>query len=55
MCAIHAGHGTHTITLKFIYLTSDLLPIWPSHKKKTLQLILIHYIVYFIPFHSRPS
>ena len=54
MCAIHAGHGTHTITLKFIYLTSDLLPIWPSHKK-TLQLILIHYIVYFIPFHSRPS
>ena len=33
MCAIHAGHGTHTITLKFIYLTSDLLPIYPLHKK----------------------
>ena len=25
MCAIHAGHDTHTIALKFIQLTSDLL------------------------------
>ena len=25
MCAIHAGHDTHTIALKLIKFTSDLL------------------------------
>ena len=41
MCAIHAGHDTHTIAFKFIELTSDL-----SSKILALaQFILIHYIV----------
>ena len=48
MCAIHAGHGPHTKTLKFISLTSDLLPIWPSHKKHNS---LFQFTILFISYH----
>ena len=39
MCAIHAGHGTHTIALHFIQLTSDLL-------SKILALAQEHYSLF---------
>ena len=39
MCAIHAGHDTHTIALKFILLTSDLL-------SEILALAQEHYSIF---------
>ena len=49
MCAIHAGHGTHTIALKFIQLNSDLfLQYWPSHNNNTSSFNSLYCLVYTI-------
>ena len=48
MRAIHAGHGTHTIAIKFVSLTSDLLSIWPSHKK---HYSLFYFTKLFSSYH----
>ena len=50
---------TMTITDNYYVLSlfNKLVIYYPygPRTEKTLQLILIHYIVYFIPCHSRPS
>ena len=48
MRAIHAGHGTHTIAIKFVQLTSDLLSIWPSHKNITAYFDSLYCLVHTI-------
>ena len=48
MCAIPAGYGTHTIALKCIELTSDLLYIWPSHKHTTAYFNSLYCLAHTI-------